>query len=118
MNEHQRKIWLCTQATDMRKSYDGLIVQVKQKLLENPLSGQYFVFINKRKTQMKVLYFEQGGYCIWSKRLEQGQFNQSVYSANKALLSSTDLQLIIDGIKVKKLRQYKRFNSLQGGLSD
>ena len=105
------KIWLYTQSVDMRKSYNGLIGVVKQQLLENPLSGQYFVFINKRKTQMKVLYFESGGYCIWSKRLEQGQFNPGGFAQHKICLTSTDLKLIIDGIKVKKVRQYKRFSS-------
>ena len=108
--EPSGKIWLYTRCVDMRKSYNGLIGVVKQQLLENPLSGQYFVFINKRKTQMKVLYFESGGYCIWSKRLEQGQFNPSRFIKEKVQLSSTDLKLIIDGIKVKKVRQYKRFS--------
>jgi transposase len=108
--EPNHKIWLYTEAVDMRKSYNGLVGVVKQKLLENPLSGQYFVFINKRKTQMKVLYFESGGYCIWSKRLEQGQFNPTRFNSNKTVLSSCDLKLIIDGVKVKKVRQYKRFS--------
>ena len=52
------KIWLCSQVTDMRKSYDGLIALVKQVLDENPHSGALFVFINRRRTQMKCLYFE------------------------------------------------------------
>ena len=59
----------------MRKSYDGLSVLVKQKMRENPLSGHLFVFINRKQTQMKILYFDRSGYCIWSKRLEQGQFH-------------------------------------------
>lgn len=68
------KIWLCTQATDMRRSFDGLSAQVKQELGDDPTSGALFVFINRRRTQMKCLYFEAGGYCLWRKRLEQGQF--------------------------------------------
>lgn len=71
---NQARIWLCTQPTDMRKSFNGLSALVKNQLDHNPLSGQYFVFVNRRKTQMKVLYFEPSGYCLWSKRLEQGQF--------------------------------------------
>ncbi len=94
----------------MRKFYTGLTGVIKQKLKDNPLSGQYFVFINKRKTQMKILYFDQGGYCIWGKRLEQGQFNPSGFSNHKVTISATDLKLIIDGVKVKKVRQYKRFS--------
>ncbi len=62
----QQKIWLCTSAVDMRKSFKGLIAQVRNQLKLEPQSGHYFVFINQRKTQMKVLYFEPSGYCIWA----------------------------------------------------
>ena len=64
------RVWLCTQPTDMRKSYDGLSALVKNQLKENPLSGQLFVFINRKGNQVKILYFDRSGYCIWSKRLE------------------------------------------------
>lgn len=110
-SEPSVKIWLYNQPTDMRKSYNGLMVLVKQKLQENPLSGQYFVFINRRKTQMKILYFERTGYCIWSKRLEQGQFNSEQKAGDKISINSTDLKMIIEGIKVKKIHQFKRYKS-------
>ncbi|RAU18723.1 IS66 family insertion sequence hypothetical protein [Nitrincola tibetensis] len=103
------RIWLCTQPTDMRKSFQGLSALVKNQLNHNPLSGQYFVFVNRRKTQMKVLYFEPSGYCLWSKRLEQGQFRVSASASGQRPLSWTDLQLILDGIEVQKIRQYKRY---------
>ena len=54
----------------MRKSYDGLSALVKKPLHEDPASGDLFVFINRKRTQMKVLYFDRSGYCVWSKRLE------------------------------------------------
>jgi transposase len=95
------RIWLCTQPTDMRKSFNGLSALVKSQLEEDPLSGQLFAFINKRKTQMKVLYFDRTGYCIWAKRLEQGQFNFQSQSNGKKLL---------EGIKIEKHRQYKRYH--------
>jgi transposase len=103
------KIWLCTEPVDMRKSYDGLSALVASQLQENPLSGQLFVFINKRKTHMKVLYFDQSGYCIWCKRLEQGQFNFRTSNTGKSLLDWTQLKLLLDGIEVNKIRQYKRY---------
>ena len=58
----------------MRCSFDGLSARVRQHLDEDPLSGYWFAFINRRQTQIKVLAFEDGGYCVWSKRLEEGQF--------------------------------------------
>ena len=67
-------IWLYRPPTDMRKSFNGLSALVKNKMNKDPLTGHLYVFINKKRTQCKVLYFDRSGYCLWSKRLEQGQF--------------------------------------------
>ena len=104
------RIWLCTQPTDMRKSFNGLSALVKNQLEEDPLSGQLFAFINRRKTQMKILYFDRTGYCIWAKRLEQGQFNFQSQSEGKNLLNWVQLKLLLEGIKIEKHRQYKRYH--------
>ncbi len=107
--ESQLRIWLYTQPADMRKSYNGLTALVKQKLQEDPLSGQLFVFINRKRTQMKVLYFDRSGYCIWAKRLEQGLFHFDSRTAEKTLLNWTDLKLIIEGIDTTSIHQFKRY---------
>jgi len=93
----------------MRKSYDGLSVLVKQQLKEDPLSGHLFVFINRKQTQMKILYFGRSGYCIWSKRLEQGQFHYRKDGGRKRLLDWARLKMMIEGIDTSELRQFKRF---------
>jgi len=108
--ESQVRLWLYTRPTDMRKSYDGLSVLVKQKLRDDPTSGQLFIFINRRRTQMKVLYFDRSGYCIWSKRLEQGQFHFNANETDKLALSWTDLKLMIEGIDTTSVRRFKRFS--------
>jgi transposase len=107
--DSQVRIWLCTEPTDMRKSFRGLSALVRNQLQHDPLSGQYFVFINRRKTQMKMLYFTPTGYCLWAKRLEQGQFRVRTSLDGPRALTPTDLQLLIDGIEVQKFRQFKRF---------
>lgn len=107
--ESSLRFWLCTQPTDMRKSFDGLSALVVSQLQADPLNGHCFVFINKRKTQMKVLYFDRSGYCIWGKRLEQGQFNARLDKPGKRTLDSTQLKLLLEGIEIQKSRQYKRF---------
>lgn len=104
------RIWLYAQPTDMRKSFTGLIGLVKTRLQETPSSGQYFVFINRRKTHMKILYFEPSGYCIWTKRLEQGQFNYKASDQDKMSLDATRLQWLLEGIEVQKYRQFKRYS--------
>ena len=90
--EGQVKVWLCTTPTDMRKSYDGLSGLAKHQLQQGPLSGQLFVFNNRRQTQVKILYFDRSGYCIWSKRLVQGQFNFKPDETGKTLLDWMQLE--------------------------
>ena len=108
--ESQVRIWLCTIPTDMRKSYNGLSALVKNALQDNPLSGEMFVFVNRRQNQMKVLYFDRSGYCIWSKKLEQGQFVVHDSPGGKRQLNWTQLKLLLDGIEIKKARQFKRYS--------
>ena len=112
--EAQLRVWLYTQPTDMRKSYDGLSALVRTALHEDPTSGHLFVFINRKRTQMKVLYFDRCGYCIWSKRLEQGRFRYGAGDADKVTLDWTQLKLILEGIELKNTRQYKRFSHPEG----
>ncbi len=97
----------------MRKSYNGLSALVLNQLHEDPLSGQLFVFVNRRKTHMKILYFDDSGYCIWSKRLEQGQFNFRSSLDGKRTLDWASLRLLLSGVEVKKVRQYKRYSHAQ-----
>ena len=108
--ESQVRIWLYTVPTDMRKSYNGLSALVKNRLQGNPLSGELFVFVNRRQNQMKVLYFDRSGYCIWSKKLEQGQFVVRGAPGGKRQLNWTQLKLLLEGIEIKKSRQYKRYS--------
>jgi len=74
------------------------------------VSGALFVFINKRQTHIKILYFDRSGYCLWAKRLEQGRFNYNRNGGEKQSLDWTQLKLILDGIEVKNTRQNKRYN--------
>ncbi len=65
--------------------------------------------VSRFRSQMKVLYFDRSGYCIWSKKLEQGQFVVQKNTAGKKPLDWTGLKLLLEGIEIKKARQYKRF---------
>lgn len=107
--EDRVRVWLYAQPTDMRKQFDGLAALARNQLNEDPMSGHLFVFINRRRTYMKVLYFDRGGYCLWCKRLEQGQFNYNSQHGEKQALSWTELKLLLDGVEVKKSRQFKRY---------
>lgn len=103
-------IWLCSQPTDMRRSFDGLSAHVKQVLKDDPTSGALFVFINRRRTQMKCLYYESGGYCLWGKRLEQGRFAaMNPMNGVKRSLHQTELLSLIEGLDLFIKRQRKRY---------
>jgi len=103
-------VWLYRRPTDMRKSYNGLSALVKQQLHDDPLNGTLYVFVNRRRTQMKCLYFEGDGYCVWAKRLEQGQFRVRFDGVDKVRVELSTLKLLIDGIDVESLRRFKRYN--------
>lgn len=102
-------VWLYRRATDMRKSYNGLIALVKQQLRDDPLNGSLYVFVNRRRTQLKILYFEGDGYCLWCKRLERGEFRVRFDGDDKARVELSTLKLLIDGIDVESLRRFKRY---------
>jgi transposase len=68
------QVFLVLGATDMRKAIDGLSVMVADQLAQDPLSGAYFVFINRSRTIVKVLYWDRNGFCLWQKRLERDRF--------------------------------------------
>ena len=68
------RIFVCTVPQDMRRSFDGLAVAVRERLGEDPESGAVFVFINKRANRIKALWFDRNGYCILYKRVHRAVF--------------------------------------------
>ncbi len=107
--ESQVRVFLCTQSTDMRKSFTGLRVLTERVLEVDPLSGAIFVFINRRGTYLKALYWDRSGFFIWSKRLEQGTFARGSRDAIKHELDTMQLKLLLEGIDVSHARRRKRF---------
>lgn len=103
------EIWLYRRPVDMRKSYDGLSALTQHVLGEDPLSGALFVFINRRRSQLKCLYFEGDGYCVWSKRLERGRFQVNWSASEKVRVDMSTLQFLIEGIVPESVRRVKRY---------
>ena len=105
--EGQIRVQLYGQPADMRKSFDGLSALAAHAMCQDPLSGQLFVFINRRATQIKVLYFDRSGYCVWAKRLEAGRFIGDWRAVRSRVMDWTALKLLLEGIEPG--RQRKRF---------
>lgn len=111
--EATTKVWLYPTPTDMRKSFNGLSALVKNTLKENSLSGDLFIFVNRRLTLMKILYFDRNGYCIWYKKLEQGTFQIPKTNEEKIQMDYTRLKLILEGIDLSSVQQRKRYKHSQ-----
>lgn len=108
------RVWLCRAPTDMRKSFDGLSALARHRLGEEPTEGgALFVFVNRRRTLMKVLYFESDGYCIWSKRLERGSFQIDFDGPLKQRLDLSAWRCIVEGIDLASVRQLPRYRHHQ-----
>ena len=105
--EGQIRVLLYGQPADMRCSFDGLQSLVRHGLSEDPTSGTLYCFINRRATQMRVLYFDRSGFCIWAKRLEAGRFVSDWNRVRTREMDWTGLKLLLEGIE--PARQRKRY---------
>lgn len=96
--------YICKTPTDMRASYDSLFLKVKEVLRKNPLSGHVFIFINKRRTSVKALYYDGTGLVILSKRLEKGILFSKINPAYKKQISLTqaEFNLFFEGADLQK----------------
>jgi transposase len=105
------RIWLASGATDLRKGFDTLAELVRQQLAGDPLSGQLFVFRNRRGDRIKLLYWDEDGYVIVYKRLELGSFRFPQADSTGLEIRAADLQMLLDGVdldSVKRRRRYRR----------
>lgn len=108
------RVWVYGQPTDMRKSFDGLYALVRNALAQDPLSGALFVFINRRGTQTKVLYWDRTGFCVWAKRLEQGRLVSDWRSMRSREMDWTGLKLLLEGIEPgRRRKRYRQENILR-----
>jgi transposase len=103
------RVFLCTRATDMRKSFDGLHGLVVEVLRQDPLSGDLFVFLNRRRDRVKLLIWEDDGMLILYKRLERGTFALPQGDGDSIALSSAQLALLLGGIDLAQTRPRRRY---------
>jgi transposase len=94
--------------TDMRKSFDGLSGLVRNDLEKNPSSGNVFIFFNKPRTHVKILFWESDGYALFYKRLERGTF-ELPQANHEHEISAQTLSLILQGIVLSSVKKKKRY---------
>ena len=107
-----QRYYLSREAADMRKSYDGLSGLVRQGLGRDPLSGEVFIFLNRRRTMIKVLVWDRSGFVIWSKRLERGTFElpRSMEAGASVALRWEELVMILEGVSLGSIQRRKRYS--------
>ncbi len=99
------QIFLVSGATDMRKSFNGLVAIVENELGHNPLSGHLFVFSNRQRNRVKVLFWDRTGLWVCAKRLERGTFFWPQGEDSCVEMTAAELMLILGGIDLKDSRR-------------
>jgi len=105
------RVFLCTQPTDMRKSFDGLMGLVETILDQDPLSGHLFLFINRRRDRLKAMWWDHDGLAIFYKRLERGtwQMPTADEAAGGLEVDADQLALMLRGIDLTSARKRRRY---------
>ncbi len=104
------RVFLASQPTDMRRSFDGLVALTRSALSQDPLSGHLFAFINRRRTMMKAVYWDRNGYCLVAKRLEKGTFVLPVAKDGTVIeVEAVELTLLLEGIDLSNARRRPRW---------
>jgi transposase len=105
------RIWLASAPVDLRKSFDTLAELVRLHLHNDPLSGHLFVFRNKRGDRVKLLYWDEDGFVIVYKRLEEGTFRWPAVAAGQHSMSlrAAELAMLLDGIDWSSARRSHRY---------
>ncbi len=96
------RIFLFQNPIDMRKGIEGLCFLIEQNYSGELMSGAYFVFINRSKDRMKVLYWDCDGFAIWWKRLEKGSFR--LLGIDRNLIDRKEFFMLLEGIIPKKIQ--------------
>jgi transposase len=104
-------IYVATEPTDLRKGFDGLSALVQRDLGRDPMRGGVYVFLNRRLTQMRALFWDRDGYCYLAKRLEQGTFRRIESRDGQSYLEieSAELAMLLAGLDAEHVRRRKRF---------
>ena len=103
------RFYLYRPSVDMRKSFRGLCGIVNNELKRDPVNGDGYVFINKRRTLIKILVWDRTGYVIYYKRLERGTIEIPIPGSNQ--LSISTLVMMLEGIKLTSIKHRKRYKS-------
>lgn len=116
---HETRIFAYTGVTDMRKGFNGLSGIVRGEFQSDPTDGSLFIFINRRRDRMKLLYFDGGGFWLFYRLLESGTFEdlQSESGSRQLQMDATELSMLLSGVSLvasqSRRKRYSRASSRQ-----
>ncbi len=104
------KIYLHTAPTDMRKGIDGLGGIVRSQFEEDPTTGSLYLFVNRRRDRMKMLYWDGTGFWVFYKVLEQGTFEVKATDDQRVVIDATELAMLLGGVSLEHIKRRKRYD--------
>jgi len=99
-------VYLCVEPVDFRKGINGLALVVQSHLAMDPMAGQLFVFRNKNRDKVKILFWERNGFCLWQKQLEADRFIWPQADALTLTLSGQQLNWLLDGYNLALMQPH------------
>ena len=107
----EAEVYLCRELVDMRKSINGLSVLVEETLGLNPFGPELFVFCNRRRDKLKILYWERSGFVLWYKRLEKQRFPWPRRDKSDVLtMTGRELNWLLDGIDLFRIKPHEELS--------
>ena len=105
------RVYLCASACDMRKSFDGLHALVVQAMELDAFAGHLFVFANRRRDRIKMLYWDRDGFAVWAKRLEEGTYAMPFGESEQKRreITAAELGALLSGIDLSRAKRRKRY---------
>lgn len=111
------RIWVCVEPVDGRKSFDGLSAVITAQLGRDPLSGDLFVFKNRRGDRLKILAWQGDGFALYLRRLERGSFAFPSADTVEVSVTATELAMILGGIEFSGAKRRTRYQRPEASLT-
>jgi len=107
------RLYLATEPTDLRRSFNGLSALVDGTFGKEAMSGDLFIFLNRRGNQVRILFWDRDGYVILMKRLEEGTFRRMKAGDGEHLveIDAGELAMLLEGIDAPKIKRRRRFRA-------
>lgn len=103
------RYFLCCSAIDIRNGFDGLAGIVRNHLGKDPVTGDVFIFLNKNRTHIKLLYWDGDGFALFYKRLERGRYAFTAHHGLSKQIGREELLMLLEGLSFQEMSRKKRY---------